>query len=205
VQLTEVWNVKQEWDGQWNLWRTEKFKELNIETMDDEASEYQDKIKQFDKEVRAWPVYDVLKTNIENFRTLMPLILDLRDEAMRERHWKELRFDVKEDFDEDSPEFTLEKIRNLNLINVADKIADLADNARKELKIEQQLNEIERMWKSDPATDLDVRPLKSKANNEEYFKIFSTDNIYQIIEDHGVKLSNMKSSPYYKQFDIQID
>mmetsp|Transcript_43570 Transcript_43570/g.42046 ORF Transcript_43570/g.42046 Transcript_43570/m.42046 type:complete len:174 (-) Transcript_43570:346-867(-) len=173
--------------------------------MDDEASEYQDKIKQFDKEVRAWPVYDVLKTNIENFRTLMPLILDLRDEAMRERHWKELRFDVKEDFDEDSPEFTLEKIRNLNLINVADKIADLADNARKELKIEQQLNEIERMWKSDPATDLDVRPLKSKANNEEYFKIFSTDNIYQIIEDHGVKLSNMKSSPYYKQFDIQID
>lgn len=47
--------------------------------------------------------------------------------------------------------------------------------------------------------------LKSKANNEEYFKIMSTDNLYQIIEDHVVKLSNMKSSPYYKQFDDKVD
>lgn len=47
--------------------------------------------------------------------------------------------------------------------------------------------------------------LKSKANNEEYFKIQSTDTLYQIIEDHGVKLSNMKSSPYYSQFDTMID
>jgi len=66
----------------------------------------------------------------------MPLILDLRDEAMRERHWKELRFEVKEDFDETSDEFTLEKVRNLNLLSHQDKIAEMADNARKELKIE---------------------------------------------------------------------
>jgi len=34
------------------------------------------------------------------------------------------------------------------------------------------------MWRTDAATDLDVRGMKSKANNEEYFKIQSTDNIY---------------------------
>lgn len=68
----------------------------------------------------------------------MPLILDLRDEAMRERHWKELRFKVTEVFDETSDDFTLEKIRSLNLINsvIADFIASLADDARKQLKIE---------------------------------------------------------------------
>lgn len=46
----------------------------------------------------------------------MPLILDLRSEAMRERHWKELRFDVKEDFDENADDFTLEKVRKLNFL-----------------------------------------------------------------------------------------
>ena len=132
------------------MWRTEKFRELNIDQMDDEAADFQDKIRGFDKDAKSWPVSDVLKTSIENFRALMPLILDLRDEAMRERHWKDLRFEVKDDFDENSDDFILEKVRQLNLTSYADKIAELADNARKELKIELQLNEIERMWKSDP-------------------------------------------------------
>jgi dynein heavy chain len=32
-----------------------------------------------------------------------------------------------------------------------------------------------------------------------------TENVYQVIENHVVMLSNMKSSPYYKQFDDKID
>lgn len=66
----------------------------------------------------------------------MPLIMDLRDEAMRERHWKELRFEVKEDFDENAEDFSLEKVFELGLNNHAEKVSELADNARKELKIE---------------------------------------------------------------------
>ena len=50
-----------------------------------------------------------------------------------------------------------------------------------------------------------MQQLKSKANGEEYYKISSTDNIYGIIENHVVMLSNQKSSPYYKQFDDKID
>ncbi len=135
----------------------------------------------------------------------MPLIADLRDEAMRERHWKELKFEVKEEFDEESPEFTLEKIFELGLNSHGEKVSELADNARKELKIEIQLEEIRKMWEDDPVTDLDIKQSKSKANNEDFYKIMSTENLYQVIEDHVVKLSNMKSSPYYKQFDDKID
>jgi dynein heavy chain len=135
----------------------------------------------------------------------MPIIMDLRDEAMRERHWKELRFDVKNDFDETAEDFTLEKVDQLELQSNAEKIAELADNARKQLKIEIMLKDIKRIWEEDPITDLDIQKFKSKANNEDYYKINSTEALYQIIEDHGVKLSNMKSSPYYSQFDDKID
>ena len=173
--------------------------------MDDRAVEFQEQIKGFDKEVRQWGVYEYLKNKIDQFRTAMPLISDLRDEAMRERHWKELKFEVKEEFDEGSIEFSLEKIFELGLNNHGEKVSELADNARKELKIEIQLEEIRRMWEDDPMTDLDIKQLKSKANMEEYYKIMSTENLYQVIEDHVVKLGNMKSSPYYKQFDDKID
>jgi len=198
AQLFEIWAVKEEWDGEWDSWKNVTFYELRIDDMDDRAVEFQEKIKGFDKEVRQWGVYEYLKNKIDQFRTAMPLISDLRDEAMRERHWKELKFEVKEEFDEGSVEFTLEKIFELGLNNYGEKVSELADNARKELKIEIQLEEIRRMWEDDPLTDLDIKQLKSKANNEEYYKIMGTENVYQVIEDHVTKLSNMKSSPYYK-------
>lgn len=124
---------------------------------------------------------------------------------MRERHWQELRFEVKEDFDETSEEFTLEKVYSLNLLQHEGKIADLAENARKQLKIELSLAEIAYAWEKDPITDLDVDKQKSKADQEEFFYIRSTDNIMALIEDHGVKLSNHKSSVFYKEFDTKID
>jgi dynein heavy chain len=205
TQLFEIWGVKEEWDGEWDSWKVVSFRELKIDDMDDRAVEFQEKIKNFDKEVRQWGVFDFLKNKIDQFRTAMPLIADLRDEAMRDRHWKELKFEVKEEFDEESEEFTLEKIFDLGLNNHGEKIAELADNARKELKIELQLKEIQRIWENDPATDLDVKQSKSKANNEDQYKIMSTENVYGIIENHVVMLTNMKSSPYYKQFDDKID
>ena len=157
AQLLEIWNVKQEWDSEWDQWKVVFFYELKIEDMDDRAVEFQEKIKTFEKEVRQWGVFDFLKNKIDQFRTAMPLISDLRDEAMRERHWKELKFEVKEEFDENAPEFSLEKIFELGLNNHGEKINELADNARKELKIEIQLEEIRRIWEDDPIADLEIK------------------------------------------------
>ena len=124
---------------------------------------------------------------------------------MRDRHWKELRFEVKDDFDETSEEFTLEKVFSLNLLNHQEKIMELADNARKQLKIEVMLKDIRYTWEESPKSNLDIEKQKSKADQEEFFCIRSTDNIMELIEDHGGKLSTMKSSPYYKEFDTKID
>jgi dynein heavy chain, axonemal len=157
AQLFEIWGVKQEWDTEWDAWKICSFYDLNIDDMDDRAVEFQEKIKTFDKEVRQWGVFDFLKNKIDQFRAAMPLISDLRDEAMRERHWKELKFEVKEEFDENSIDFTLEKIFDLGLNNHGEKINELADNARKELKIEIQLEEIRRIWEDDPITDLEIK------------------------------------------------
>jgi len=84
-------------------------------------------------------------------------------------------------------------------------IDELAHNAKKQLKIEKGLQEIKRIWEEDPATNLDISKERSKADNEEFYKINSTENIIQCIEDHSAQLANMKSSPYYKQFNEKID
>lgn len=37
VLLTQVWNVKERWDNCWNNWKEVKFKDLEIDKMDEEA------------------------------------------------------------------------------------------------------------------------------------------------------------------------
>ena len=71
-------------------------------------------IKKFDGEVKKWGIYDHLKNKVDNFKSTLPLIEDLRHEAIRERHWLELRREIRGgDFDEKSDEFTLEKVFEL--------------------------------------------------------------------------------------------
>ena len=97
--------------------------------MDEKAGEFQDKIKNIDRETRSWGVYDVFKNRIESFRQTMPLIIDLRSEAMRPRHLKQLRAEVRDEFDEKSNEFTLDKIFELQLNQHAKFISELWENA----------------------------------------------------------------------------
>jgi len=171
----------------------------------DVSTDFQFKYKGLDKEVKDWGVFLFLKNDIEKFTKTLPLIQELKDESMRERHWKDLRFEVKDDFDETSEDFNLEKVLSLNLLAHEEKILELTDNAKKQLKFEVTLKDITYTWNDAPKSNLIIDKKKSKNDSEEYFEITATENIMELIEDHGSKLGNMKSSPYYKEFDVKID
>lgn len=73
---------------------------------------------------------------VESFKKTMPLIMDLRNPAMRSRHWASLMEAVGATFDPTGPDFTLDSVVKLHLDQHADMIADLSGNASKELAIE---------------------------------------------------------------------
>jgi dynein heavy chain len=203
--LADIWHVKEDWDNQWISWKHIAFFKLDIPTMEDAAYDYKRKLDGMNKEVKQWQVYDYLKQKVKLFIDTMGLLPDLRHESIRERHWNDIRFEVKEEFNQESDEFNLEKIFELELTKHANMIGELADHARKQLKIETSLNKIKEMWENDPATNLEILKERSRADNEEYYKITSTENIFAVIEEHTQDLSQHKSSPYYKQFDEKID
>ena len=116
AMLNKIWEIKQEWDHQWDKWKVINFRDLDIKEMEEEAGEIQLKVDGLSKEEKKWKVYEVFNDRLYTFMNTTPLIMQLRDESMRDRHWKELRIEVKEDFDENSPDFTLEKVFSLNLL-----------------------------------------------------------------------------------------
>ena len=76
---------------------------------------------------------------MDSFKKTMPLIMDLRNPAMRPRHWANLMEVVGATFDPAGPGFTLDSVVKLHLDQHADLIADLSSNASKELAIETSI------------------------------------------------------------------
>lgn len=157
------------------------------------------------KEIKPWPIFEFFKNKLLLFRETLPLALLLRHEAIRSRHWDDVRFEVKEEFNEQSEDFNLEKVFELQLHKHAVFIEDLCHNAAQQLKIEKSLSEIKRVWEEDPQTNLDITKERSRNSPEDYYKINSTENILTLIEEHSQQLAAHKSSPYYKNFNDKID
>jgi len=119
------------------------------------------------------------------FRDVLPLALQLRDESIRPRHWNDIRFEVKEEFNEANEDFNLERVFDLQLQKHQQFIDDLCHNARNQLKIEKSLNEIKRIWEEDQQTNLDITRERSKNTPEDFYKINSTENILTLVEEHS--------------------
>ena len=122
-----------------------------------------------DPAVRGWKVVESLKERVDNLKKLMPLIADLRNPAMRERHWKSLMEEVGKVFDPHSDDFTLDAVLQLGFDQHEETIGTLSNAAGKELAIEEAIAKIEVQWEE---LTLDL------AEYKEYLKLRSVDDLY---------------------------
>ena len=203
--LLKIWTIKQEYDHLMDQWNNVGFYEIDLKALNDAAEEISFKAAALTTEEQKWKVSQTLHEKIHTLLGHNEPLTKLRDESMRERHWKELRIEVKEDFDENSPEFTFAKVYSLNLLDHEEKIEEIAKHARDQLKIEKSLAEIEDMWEHQPSTNLEIEVSHTKGSSDMCYKITGTEKLVETIENHSTDLAKHKSSPFYKQFDDKID
>ena len=65
---------------------------------------------------KEWTIGDSLKSRVETFDRTMPLIQDLKNPAIRERHWEQLKDEIQHMFDH-TGDSSLENILELSSIN----------------------------------------------------------------------------------------
>ncbi|VDL84400.1 unnamed protein product [Schistocephalus solidus] len=198
--LETIWGLNKEFEEHWATWKAGRFMELKTYEMETLANSTFKKFTKFSRELRDrnWEVVEFSRQRVDQFRRTLPLISDLRNEAMRPRHWAAIKREMGRDFDETADDFTLEKIVDLGFDQYAGMINELSSAATKELAIEKALIKIDAQWE---IIELDVVPHKDKG----HFKIRSVDELTQTLEDHQVQLSTMKASRFVKPFEDLVD
>jgi dynein heavy chain len=93
--LDKIWGIKQKWDTQWEAWKIMKFLDLDTEVMTEITNDFHESVRALEKQIKTWGVWISIREKVDVFMNTLPLITDLRSKAIKDRHWRELKAEVK--------------------------------------------------------------------------------------------------------------
>mmetsp|Transcript_18885 Transcript_18885/g.22437 ORF Transcript_18885/g.22437 Transcript_18885/m.22437 type:complete len:4042 (-) Transcript_18885:161-12286(-) len=198
--LNQVWRICEDWKIHFDSWKTGIFSSIKVDELETAAGGFTKNLGKLGREIKHWKVWEKAMQRVNEFKATMPLIMDLRNPAMRPRHWDAIREalgDKGKDLNPESEDFTLAEVYRIGLNKLGSLVGDLSASANKELAIEVALQETATRWAS---IELDIVEYK-----DVYFKLRSTEELSQVLEDDTVNISTMKSSKFYHSFKTGID
>eukprot|EP00767_Chilomastix_cuspidata_P003879 gnl/Chilomastix_cuspidata/4008.p1 GENE.gnl/Chilomastix_cuspidata/4008~~gnl/Chilomastix_cuspidata/4008.p1 ORF type:complete len:4809 (-),score=800.22 gnl/Chilomastix_cuspidata/4008:14-12793(-) len=196
--LKHVWELIQGWNDQWDEWKVTQWTQLNVEEMEEKVRNYLLQLRKLGQDARRWDCGTSFQEKLDQFRRTMPLITDLKNPALRQRHWEQLSEEVGQLIVPTSKNFTLEVVLELNLDQFHEAISALSSSATQELGIENTLEKIATEWE---AFTLDIDQYKSKG----HYILRGSDDFFELLEDHSLTLSTMKGSRFVAAFEDVVE
>ena len=136
-----------------------------------------------------------VKSQIDEFRPKVPLLVALRKQGMTERHWGEISnkvgFEVKP-----TEGFTFTKVLEMNLMDHVDVCVEIGEKASKEYMIENMLESMQKMWET-----INFQLMSYKGITH---IIRGYDEIQQVLDEHIINTQAMTFSPFKKPFEERI-
>jgi dynein heavy chain, axonemal len=170
-----------EWSG------TLFFNDLNVDKMNSGMEELQVKLKNLAKIAQQFGVYKKVEEQFRNFVSTIPLLMQLKSDALRERHWQKLMSLTGKCFNLDANTFTLGKLFEMDLGNFSEKVNDICNAASKELAIESGLQTIKDTW---TGLTLELFPY-SKGKKSRGYVLKGTDQVTTAIDENMTALQAM--------------
>ncbi|CAG08487.1 unnamed protein product, partial [Tetraodon nigroviridis] len=177
-------------------WSQTLWVDLNIHQLQEGVDSFIRTLKQLPKHVRALPVAFFLDGRMKEFRESLPLLLDLKNEALRDRHWKELMDRSGTNFEVNTESFTLENMFAMELHKHSDVIEEIVTCAVKELGIEKAMTEVMKTWEN---MKFSVVPY-FKGNQEHGLILGAVDEILLTVDNDAMNLQSMAGSRFVGPF-----
>jgi dynein heavy chain len=196
-----VENMKTLWDHidvcqkKFESFMTNKWIETQPFEMEDEVKKLMKALKDMKVDKKANAYAGVLE-EIKKWLVFLPLIAELADQAMRDRHWEDLKKKVGKQFTIDE-NLLLKDIYDLELGKFQEDVEEITDQARQEAKMEKTLNKLEELWK-----DVVFEFQAHKDSGVNMIKL-SEEN-FDMLEENQVSVTAMFSSRYLGTFEELI-
>ncbi|XP_065805228.1 dynein axonemal heavy chain 5 [Labrus bergylta] len=173
--------------------------ELNIEKINTELQDFQNRIRKLPKALKDWPAFRDLKKTIDDFTESCPLLYMMANKAMLPRHWTRLSELTGHSFQVESESLALKNIMEAPLLKYKEDIEDVCISAVKERDIEAKLKDVVAEWSSHA---LAFAPFRTRG--ELLLKGADTAEKMTMMEDSLMVLASLLSNRYNAPFKPSI-
>eukprot|EP00761_Pharyngomonas_kirbyi_P012437 gb/GECH01012464.1/.p1 GENE.gb/GECH01012464.1/~~gb/GECH01012464.1/.p1 ORF type:complete len:4713 (+),score=1227.40 gb/GECH01012464.1/:1-14139(+) len=189
----EVWNaLRSVWDSIKNL-RDAPFNSITHQMLRSRLDEILNSIKQLPASMRQFAAVEYAKRTVKGYLSVNLMIHDLRSDAMKDRHWKELmkRLGVRWTLSE----LTLGQVWDADIKKNEGIFKEVIRTAMGEQALENFFEQITDYWSS---FQLEMVDYKHKCH-----LIRGWDDLFNKVGEHLNSLSAMRMSPFFKVFEDQ--
>ncbi|KAI8825885.1 dynein heavy chain and region D6 of dynein motor-domain-containing protein [Fimicolochytrium jonesii] len=195
-ELDKIYTLYTEVKEAISSWSTTLWANLDVSILTKGMETFALRLKKLPKELKQLAPYNVVAEKIVTFKDSIPLFADLKNEALRQRHWKKLMEITGKTFDMNPETFTLEKLFGMNLHEHATAIGEIVAGAMKELSIENGIKEVENTWKNLKFTIVKY----TKGTEDRGFILGAIDDIILTLDDNAMSLQSMGASRFVAAF-----
>lgn len=91
--LHSLWKLVNKWDNIWKHYKIMTFWDIQVSDLKADVDIIYNKFNNLINELKnkKWEVIETTRNNIDEFRYLLPMVDDLKNPAMKIRHWDEIR------------------------------------------------------------------------------------------------------------------
>ncbi|KAJ3191413.1 hypothetical protein HK101_007802 [Irineochytrium annulatum] len=194
--LKSVWDVVSLVTFMFQEWRMTLWMEIDIDLMETRCRDLSKELRRMDREIKGWDVYNGLDQMVKDMVTSLRAVGELRSNAIRDRHWKQLMKTTGVTFVL-TQDMKFQDLLSLQLYKYEDDVKVIVDRATKELAMEKVLNDLSKTWASMEFTYEIHESTKTAL-------LQSSEELIETLEDNQVMLQNMMSSKYVAHFETQI-
>lgn len=148
-------------------------------------------LKTLPNRVRQYSAFEHLQTTVKDYLKANVVVADLHSEAVKERHWKELRRKLNAQWLLN--ELTLGDVWATDVNKYANLYKEVIQRAQGELALEEFLKQVRQYWET---AELDLVNYQNKCR-----LIRGWDDLFAKLAEHSNSLGAMRMSPYFKVFE----
>ncbi|KAF8787223.1 Dynein beta chain like protein [Argiope bruennichi] len=192
VLLAELWEYIDKVKVQLKVWEDTPWTQVDLDALEMQCKVYMRDIKLMDKEMRSWDNFIWLQETIKNILVALRAIHQLRNPAIKERHWTRLSnaTQVPLSVTDETP---LGELLSLELHRFEDVVESIVERASKELVTERILAELEATW-------AEIKFEHSIHQRTGYRLLHISELLIATLEDNQVQLQNLMSSKHVAHF-----
>lgn len=193
-----MWRSLKEWEELQEIWIKTQFNNIQAKEISGKADYYAKICLRLEKNLEDNPIQRKLKELVETFKGAMPIVVALRNEALQEHHWKEIKDLINSDFDITNPEFTLQSLIDLNAVQFQEDITAISTQASQEQSLRTMLQVLDETWKK-------VEFTVTTHTQGDALIITEVDVLYQALDEGLATINMVLGSRYVKPLRTEAE